>query len=1037
MKLRKSIASVFVFLPLLYFLISTSSNIYAQSPLPIKSSPYFCGFENPVENSYWIFDNGNNKNGWAIGTAINNGGNSGLYISPDNGLTAGHTSSLGYVAVYRELLLDAGRMYQISFDWFNGSTGDFYVCWVDPARPDNPTFWSGSNGIPEYVKRYSTPWTAGDTIMRKTAYWQKGMFEIVGDGSPKRLLFFWSNNQSISNLAGAIDNIQIGYKPTCSEIPEVKYESLENGTGQFSWKQGNYNAKYELKYADTTKVWHEYKNIKTPPLVVPDLKVGNYDIRIRVICNNDTSIWYILNDYYVHKYIKGCLDYIDIYGSHVTATYGETSNPYASVGVINHGSKSNLSRLTVHSDMKEYDSETGYTLKTIPIGSHASVRLGNSQSGNQAESVTYEYIVDSTASLLLLRYALVLQNPKHNKSEQPMFTLKILDEFDNNIDYETSCGEEVFVAGYEGAELWKSAGETTWKDWTGFGMNLKDFIGKKIKIRLTTYDCTQGGHYGYVYFTLDCAMPEITGISCGDSISDVLVAPEGFTYEWFPKNNPDSIVSTSRTFKPKSDDEGIFVCKMTYKEGKCEFALEATVTPRHVVSKFNHTIKYQNCEAEVKFKNESYTWTRKGEIGECDAYEWSFGGLFPKVTDKEFSLVFNTPGDYPVTLKSSIAGGDCYEENTQVIKIREFGDTVNTIKVDKCINDLPYEYNGVYFTKTTKYPFPGTSFAGCDSTTILDFRVHDKFEVFLNEELFLYKDSFYDFHGDTLTESGSYQHTFQTASGCDSIIYLTLTVYPILEMEVINTSPQICADTSSVTLDYIIKSGDFTTYSLLFDEKAESAGFKSMNNLPKSLSGTIEINVPNQITPNVYNLLLVLEDYYSGNDTIPIEITVNYATLTTLSQKWNDVIAVLNSDNNGGYDFTRFQWYKNGIPMLGETKSYIYVPELLDFSAEYQVELTRLNDGVTAFTCPLTPVYRTDADMINVYPTILSSNSNIIIEMPDNGHLDILDVTGLKKSSHALQKEINSISIPFKAGVYLLQVVSDSGDKKMYNIIVK
>ena len=43
--------------------------------------PYFCGFEDPVENANWVLSNGVNVNQWIIGSAISREGQKSLYIS--------------------------------------------------------------------------------------------------------------------------------------------------------------------------------------------------------------------------------------------------------------------------------------------------------------------------------------------------------------------------------------------------------------------------------------------------------------------------------------------------------------------------------------------------------------------------------------------------------------------------------------------------------------------------------------------------------------------------------------------------------------------------------------------------------------------------------------------------------------------------------------------------------------------------------------------------------------------------------------------
>ena len=77
-----------------------------------------CDFENVATDADWTLVNGDQTNGWAIGTAAHYGnGSRGLYISSDNGVTYGYSEVMAADAyVYQQLQLDAG-MYQYSYDW--------------------------------------------------------------------------------------------------------------------------------------------------------------------------------------------------------------------------------------------------------------------------------------------------------------------------------------------------------------------------------------------------------------------------------------------------------------------------------------------------------------------------------------------------------------------------------------------------------------------------------------------------------------------------------------------------------------------------------------------------------------------------------------------------------------------------------------------------------------------------------------------------------------------------------------------------------
>ena len=55
-----------------------------------------------------------------------------------------------------------------------------------------------------------------------------------------------------------------------------------------------------------------------------------------------------------------------------------------------------------------------------------------------------------------------------------------------------------------------------WKDWTTIGLNLSDYHGQEVKIRVSTFDCGQGGHYTYAYYVMDCTNAKLLTEACGD-----------------------------------------------------------------------------------------------------------------------------------------------------------------------------------------------------------------------------------------------------------------------------------------------------------------------------------------------------------------------------------------------------------------------------------------------------------------------------------------------------------------------------------------
>ena len=150
-----------------------------------------------------------------------------------------------------------------------------------------------------------------------------------------------------------------------------------------------------------------------------------------------------------------------------------------------------------------------------------------------------------------------------------------------------------------------------------------------------------------------------------------------------------------------------------------------------------------------------------------------------------------------------------------------------------------------------------------------------------------------------------------------------------------------------------------------------------------------------------------------------------------VEQKWNDVLTLLSPKYNGGYDFLTFQWYKNGMPILGENHSYLYQP--LDFDAEYYVELMR-GDSVIMTTCPIQPVYH---EQQTAYPTIVQAGQHMPMYMEHAMTIWYYTISGQLYSTFALPQGYTSLPAPDQTGTYIIKSVNSEGETKAQVMIVE
>jgi hypothetical protein len=187
------------------------------------------------------------------------------------------------------------------------------------------------------------------------------------------------------------------------------------------------------------------------------------------------------------------------------------------------------------------DDEKAFFSLNSPNGSDYVIRLGNSQSGAQAERITYTLTVPANVDSysIIFNYAVVLQNPGHEIFKQPRFTASVFDETTKS---QTACATFQFTApgqtgsGIPGFATAPVGDSVLYKSWSPVLVNLTPYRGHIVRLEFTTNDCSEGGHFGYAYIDIDenCASPITGNITCPEISSLTLKAFPGFAkYRWY------------------------------------------------------------------------------------------------------------------------------------------------------------------------------------------------------------------------------------------------------------------------------------------------------------------------------------------------------------------------------------------------------------------------------------------------------------------------------------------------------------------------
>lgn len=332
------------------------------------------------------------------------------------------------------------------------------------------------------------------------------------------------------------------------------------------------------------------------------------------------------------------------------------------------------------------DPQTGGQLPLLPNGESAVVKLGNEQIGAQKESLVYTFTVDPDYPVLLLKYAVVLEDPHHIEVDQPRFLIQMLDANDQLLSgcMEYNVVSSPLIPGFQ------EYNHVMWRPWTTNGFDLSTYTGQTVKFKITTYDCRAGGHYGYAYFTASCISNQISFSGCnGDQVT--LSAPVGFeSYSW---NNGSHTPSTTYTILPNT----VATCNITTVTG-CQITHSVTFTQDTILQ--DHVYYDTICEG----------------MG---------------YTNHGFNLpVYSSPGEYIAT-NTYYDASDCVEGATNTLYLHVHPRYHHIY--DVACEGGNYNAHGFHLTQLTQGEVTDTTYVplpyGCDSTTILHLTVNHTFSM--------------------------------------------------------------------------------------------------------------------------------------------------------------------------------------------------------------------------------------------------------------------------------------------------------------------
>jgi hypothetical protein len=462
--------------------------------------------------------------------------------------------------------------------------------------------------------------------------------------------------------------------------------------------------------------------------------------------------------------------------------------------------------------------------------------------------------------------------------------------------------------------------------------------------------------------------------------------------------------------------------------------------------------------------------------------EWNPIPLCPGSEIKIDGQVITEAGLYTFTRRSRVTGelDSIYRVEVYDAPAYDMPPEVRTI----CDGDTLF-IGGKAITRAGHYDFALKTTEGCDSLLHLDLTVNPSYRYYTDVTIRDYES--YTWMGKSYNEEGSYDRTWPTIQDCDSTYTLRLKVIPTQRFITVDTicegqtftwrgkdyktdgyytdtiyRPEtfysaiytlqlavmhptyitnasvsdICGDDESFDISFTYTGARPTTYSIYFDQLAKNEGFEDVINKPflgedrvarapvPTKKDVVYLDHTAYVRPNKYGMRLVLDNGVCGmSQSDSLVVLVKYPSWI-IEQNWNDVVAPLKKEYNGGYEFSQMDWYINGSIQPNNSLGYLHSNRLKD-GDEIVMIATRKGDNYSIPTCPLIISINNNSsydEPILVYPTRAPRfAARITIDAPQGGEYTIYSSTGMIISSGKLEEGAMQVNLPPTCGMYFVR----------------
>ena len=262
--------------------------------------PYSCDFEEEGTNG-WLLKNGTCVNKWYVGTPT--GATSGeLYISSDNGATAGYANTASVVVAEKLFQLGEADSVRISFDLtlVGESNYDYLkVYWlpIDTVYTPASTAYYGANNYTPNVIMNTYTGTSNYRFVNQISGTQNMSVTLANSPNElRKLVLVWKNDGGTSNQPGAIvDNVlveEVGEQGGTDPEPEpcdaptaLSANNITQTSADITWN--GTASTYEFKLNGGTA-----ETLTTTTKALTGLTANTaYTVEVRAVCEDQQSAW--------------------------------------------------------------------------------------------------------------------------------------------------------------------------------------------------------------------------------------------------------------------------------------------------------------------------------------------------------------------------------------------------------------------------------------------------------------------------------------------------------------------------------------------------------------------------------------------------------------------------------------------------------------------------------------------------------------------------------------------------------------------------